>query len=162
MRKDSSLTAQQRADVLALFAGGHGRDAVARHLGVSPTAVRALYDRWRIHGEEVLLSRPTTRRYSFELKREIIQRHLAGETKIALAQIFELSSPKLIERWMRLYRTEGEEGLRPKQRGRPPTDPAAPEAEAAERDRLRRENALLRAEVAYLGKLRAVTGPRRR
>ncbi|WP_414826575.1 helix-turn-helix domain-containing protein [Arthrobacter sp. Edens01] len=43
-----------------------------------------------------------------------VQRFLAGETKVALAQEFQLSSPILIKTWAGQYRSDGEEGLRPK------------------------------------------------
>lgn len=161
MRKDSSLTEQQRATVVALFDAGYGQDAVAKRLGVSRRAVRSLYDRWRLRGDAALVTKPTNRSFSFEVKREMVRRALAGETKPALAREFDLSSPKLIERWVRIYRTEGDEGLRPKPKGRPRTDPAAPVREPSELERLRRENERLRAEVAYLGKLRALKAQQR-
>lgn len=162
MRRDSSLTEQQRATVIALFENGHGRDAVASHLRVSRDAIKALSDQWRIHGGGALVTRRTKRTFSFAFKVEIVRRHLAGETKLALAQEFDLSSPKLIERWVRTYRSEGEDGLRPKPKGRPRKDPDAPVREPTELERLRRENERLRTEVAYLGKLRALMAPQRR
>lgn len=156
MHKNSSLTEQQRATVIALFERGHGDKAVARHLGVSRHAVRSLYDRWRIRGSGALVTKPTKRIFAFEMKRELVRRYLAGETKLALAQEFALSSPKLIERWVKTYRDEGEDGLRPRPKGRPRKDPEAPVRELSELEQLRRENERLRAEVAYLGKLRAL------
>lgn len=84
-----------------------------------------------------------------------------GESKLGLAREFDLSSPKLIETWARRYRNEGEDALRPKPPGRPRRNSAEP-SEASEVARLRRENERLRAEVAYLGKLRALTEQQRR
>ncbi|MFC9091039.1 transposase [Nocardiopsis dassonvillei] len=92
--------------------------------------------------------------YSFEFKVEAVRRLLAGEPKTELARELELSSPKLLESWARVYRTQGWEGLRPKQRGRPPK--SAPSGSESELERLRRENELLRAQNAYLGKVRAL------
>ena len=156
MGKPSTLTAEQQLAASALFAAGHGRDAVTTHLGVSRSAVGRLYDRWRIWGAEVRVPKATKRSFSFELKREIVERFLAGETRVALAQEYALSSPQLIEKWSRTYRREGADGLRPKPKGRPRRDPDAPGREETELERLRRENERLRAEVAYLGKLRAL------
>jgi transposase-like protein len=103
-----------------------------------------------------LVSKPTKRSFSFEFKLTVVQRFLAGETKRDLAGEFDLSSPKLIEAWVRGYRDEGEDGLRPKRRGRPPVSDDQRSGGDSELQALRRENERLRAENAYLGKLRAL------
>jgi len=107
------------------------------------------------------MTKPTKRLFSFEEKLTIVQRFLAGETKPDLAQEYDLSSPKLIKRWAQRYHVEGEEGLRPKPKGRPKRDPDAPVRGETELERLQRENERLRAEVAYLGKLQALRAPKR-
>ena len=153
MAQRRSMSEEQRQAAVALFATGHGRNTVAAQLGVSPWAVRALEHRWRLRGAGALVMKPTKQTYPFAVKQEIVQRVLAGETKIALAQEYGLSSPQLIARWLRVYRAEGDEGLRSKPPGRPKQDLAAPESDVEE---LHREIERLRAEVAYLGKLRAL------
>ncbi|WP_433613675.1 helix-turn-helix domain-containing protein [Prescottella agglutinans] len=100
--------------------------------------------------------------YSFEFKLEVVRRAVAGEAKLDLAREYGLSSPKLIETWVRQYRNEGEDGLRPKRLGRPPKPAEAEAGEVSELERLRRENEVLRAQVAYLGKLRALRAQQRR
>lgn len=97
--------------------------------------------------------------YSFEFELALVQRFAAGEDAMALAEEAQLSSPSLLKTWARIYRREGEDGLRPKPKGRPP---AAARADESELDRLRRENEYLRAENAYLGKLRALMDQKRR
>jgi transposase-like protein len=162
MSQRSSLSDEQRQAAVALFETGYGRDAVATRLRVSPHAVRMLQHRWRIWGDGALVTKPTKQIFSFEFKHEIVQRFLAGETKLALADEHALSSPQLVAAWVRMYRTEGEDGLRPKPKGRPKRDPDAPVRGESELERLRRENERLRAEVAYLGKLRALIAAERR
>lgn len=156
MRGDSSLTVEQRVAAVGLFGDGWARRAVATRLGVSVWAVGELYDRWRLRGSAALVSKPTKRSFSFEFKLTVVQRFLAGETKRDLAGEFDLSSPKLIEAWVRGYRDEGEDGLRPKRRGRPPVSDDQRSGGDSELQALRRENERLRAENAYLGKLRAL------
>ena len=108
------------------------------------------------------MTKPDKRSFSFEFKLEVVQRFLAGETKVELAHEFDLSSPKEIERWVRKYRDEGEDGLHPKRRGRPPRSVISEPSERTEVELLRAENERLRPQVAYLGKLRALREQERR
>lgn len=128
--------------------------SVATTLGVPRGPIRRLYQRWRIHGPGALVAKQAKKTYSFEFKVEAVRRFLAGEPKTELASELELSSPKQLETWARTYRDQGEDALRPKQRGRPPK--TAVPAEETELEQLRRENEFLRAQNAYLGKLRAL------
>lgn len=158
----SSLSSGQRATAVALFEAGWGSSAVARRLDVKRDPVRRLHQRWLVRGSGVLVTKPTNRVVSFEVKLEIVQRFLAGETKTDLAREFDLSSPNMVPTWARRYRREGEDALRPQRRGRPPGEAAEPSEASSELARLRRENARLQAEVAYLGKLRALMEQQRR
>lgn len=156
MRKSSSLTEEQRIAVLALFEQGYGDGAVSSHLRVSPWAVKALYLLWRVRGGDALVAQTSKQFYAFETKLEIVQRFLAGETKVALAQEFGMPSPNLVATWARAYRRDGEDGLRPKPKGRPRKDPDAPPPELTELERLQQEIEYLRVENAYLKKLKAL------
>jgi transposase len=158
MRGRSSLSEDQRVAAVALFEAGWARQSVAVRLGVGDSAVNRLYGRWRVRGTGALVAMPGKRVFSFEFKREVVRRFLAGETKVALAREFELSSPKLVETWARKYRNGGDDGLRPKRPGRPPGPRPGDgdRGELGELEQLRRENERLRAENAYLGKLRAL------
>lgn len=161
MTSRRSLTDRQREEAVLLFAKGYGAEQTATRVRGSKHAVAHLYDRWRLRGGAALVPKPTKRTFSFDEKHEIVQQYLAGTSAIDLARDYELSSPKLIERWVKLYRDVGEDGLRPKPKGRPKRNPDTPPREETELQRLRRENLRLRAEVAYLGKLRALSGRER-
>jgi transposase-like protein len=154
MNPYSSLTEQQRVAAVGLFEAGYGHKSTAVKLGVGRQAVGVLFERWRIHGREALVEKRTKRQYSFETKLEIVRRYLAGEPAMELCEEFGLSSRRLLTKWARLFGEQGEDGLRPKPKGRPPSRPA-PEP-GSELERLRAENERLRAEVAYLGKLKAL------
>jgi transposase-like protein len=99
--------------------------------------------------------------FSFEFKREVARRYLDGESKVDLAREFDLAWPQQVATWGRIYRDVGEDGLRPKPRGRRPSA-AIVAGEPSELEQLKQENERLRAEVAYLGKLRALGAQQRR
>lgn len=159
MHARSPLSEEQREAAVAWFEKGIADKASARLLGVAHSPVQLLYLRWRIHGRGVLVAKPTKQVYSFEFKLALVERFIAGETAQDLAAEAGLSSSGLLKNWAAAYRREGADALRPKPRGRPGSPPPA---ELSELERLRRENERLRAEVAYLGKLRALRAQERR
>lgn len=156
MRRDSALTGHQRVAVIALFEEGYGPVAAATRLGVGRSGVGDIYLRWRVRGGDALVARSTQQRYPFDVKLKVVQRYLGGESKIALAEEFNIASPKTVAVWARVYEREGEVGLRPKVRGRPPKDTDVPPRAISDLERLEQENLELRAKVAYLEKLKAL------
>ncbi|MFV2196212.1 transposase [Nocardiopsis sp. LOL_012] len=156
MNPHSSLTSEQRAAAVDLFEAGHGFKATASSLGVGRQALRILFERWKLHGRRALVEKRTKERFPFETKLEIVRRRLAGETATDLCSEYGLSSRKILNKWVRIFHDQGEYGLRPRPRGRPKRrEPAASEP-ISELERLRQENERLRAQVAYLGKLKAL------
>lgn len=152
MRARSSLSERQREQLVELFEQGMGSIAAANALGVSKYAVRTLYRRFQLHGRLCLVEKPTKQQYSFEIKKEVVQRHLAGETRMDLAHEFGLSSDQLVKDWVWKWRKGGDEALKPKPKGRPKGS-AVPKP-LTEEEKLRRRIARLEAENAYLKKLR--------
>ena len=108
------------------------------------------------------MTKPTKQSYSFDFKLALVERFLAGETAPDLAAEAGLSSPLLLKTWVRVYRREGADALRPKPKGRPRKPETPPPSETSELEQLRRENERLRAEVACLGKLRALRAQKQR
>lgn len=155
MHPGSSLSERQRETAVALFVAGYGAKAVATRLGVSGAAVRRLRDRWRLWSAGALMNKPGKRSFTFEFKLGVVRRFVDGEaTALELAREHDLSSSKLVENWVRTYRREGEEALRPKPKGRPVK--AVDTSGSGELEQLRQENVRLSAKVAYLEKLRAL------
>lgn len=142
MRAQSSLTIDQRKQLVDLFEQGWGYIAAARRLNVSKYAVRTLQRRFTLHGKLCLVEKPTKQQYSFEVKKEVVDRFNAGESKMDLARDFGLSSEQLVSSWIRAWRTGGDEALRPKPKGRPKG--RSPVKALTEEDKLRRENEKLR------------------
>lgn len=157
MHRMSSLSAEQREAAVGFFEEGLADQAAASMLEVSRWPVRMLYRR-RIHGRGALVRRPGSQPYSLEFKLALVQRFLGGDgSAAALAQEHGLSSPKLLQSWVRAYRNGGADALRPKPKGWPAKDDDdAPPREPSEVERLRKENERLKAENAYLKKVRAL------
>jgi transposase-like protein len=148
----TSSSLDQRKQALVLFEAGYGAKATATQLGLSYDIVNRLYQRWRLHGSVVLVRKPTNAKYPFDVKKEVVERFIAGETKMELAAAFDLSSPALVQKWVRQWREGGDGALRPKPKGRPSAKNVA--ATLTEEERLRKQLKLLEAENAYLKKLR--------
>lgn len=155
---ESKLSPAQRREALGLFAQGWGWKAVAGLLGSNRKSVRELHERWRVHGEGALVPKTTHPRFTAEFKRDVVERFLAGESKVDLTIEYGLSSPRIVKKWAAIYREQGPAGLEPKRRGRP-AQPA--DADLDEVALLRRENERLLAKVALLEKLQALRAAER-
>lgn len=150
----SKASQVQRERLVELFEDGWGFTAAAREVGVGVKTARNLWDRWRLHGRLALMRKPSQAFYSFETKLEAVKRFLAGQTKPHIAKDMGLSSPKVLERWIRAYRVHGEDGLRPKPKGRPPKASSLAAGGVSELEMLQRRVEYLEAENAYLKALR--------
>lgn len=157
MYAGSKLGAGDAVSAVEMFEQGYTAKGVsaARDLPYGP--VQMLYERWQLRGAGALMTRER-KHYDVDTKLEIVKRYLGGATALALAREYDLPSPNTVSNWARKYRRDGEDGLRPKQRVRPPAHRARPTGEV---EQLRAENERLRAEVAYLGKLRALKSQQR-
>jgi transposase len=160
MYSKSTLSHSDAVSAVDLFEQGFTAKSVALALDLVRAPVQMLYQRWQLRGSGALVTRDR-KQYDFDTKLQIVLRHTKGESGRALAEEFGLPSPSTVANWTSKYRRDGPGGLRPKPRGRPPTTrkDAPPETET---EALRRENERLRAEVAYLEKLRALRSPERR
>lgn len=105
------------------------------------------------------MEKPINQQYSFEIKKEVVDRFIADESKMDLAREFALSSDQLVASWVRAWRAGGDEALRPKPKGRPrgSTKPKP----VMKEDKLRRRVEQLEAENAYLKKVRDLRNQRR-
>ncbi|WP_372450819.1 helix-turn-helix domain-containing protein [Mycolicibacterium goodii] len=154
MYSKSTLSHYDAVAAVELFEQGFTAKSVALSLDLAGAPVQMLHQRWQLRGSGALVTRDR-KQYDFETKLEIVLRHTKGESGRALAEEFDLPSPSTVANWTSIFRRDGADGLRPKRRGRPLSRRADCPAED-ETEALRRENERLRAEVAYLGKLRAL------
>jgi len=133
MYSGSTLSHSDAVSAVGLFEQGFTAKSVAISLDLARYPVQMLYQRWQLRGSGALVTRDR-RQYDFETKLEIVRRHIKGESGRALSEEYCLPSPSTVANWTGIYRREGEDGLRPKPRGRPPTD----RGDSLRRARLRR------------------------
>lgn len=98
---------------------GHGRAAIAALLGMPEETVREWLCTYRSAGIEVLamMGKKHTA-YSFETKLAAVRAVVdEGMTKPEAMEKFGVASPSPFKKWLKAYREEGPEALRPKPRG---------------------------------------------
>ena len=152
MQSRSTLSESQRERLVELFEQGMGSEGAARVLGVRRKPALKLYHRFRLHGRLCLVQKRTKQQYSYETKKEVVERFLAGTTRQQLAREYQLSSDEIVTKWVGAWRKDGDEALKPKPKGRPKGS-SKPKV-LTEEEKLRREVERLQAENAYLKKLR--------
>ena len=156
---------------------GISQKRLAEMFGVGIRSIEDLICRYRLHGEKALIKKPN-RKYSPELKMEIINRYFNGEAKNALAAEYDIER-SMITSWLKRYEKDGYNGLVDRKKGRPPkmkkdeetanetvsADDRETRAGSADKARIKlleRKNRELEAEVAYLKKLNALVQERKK
>ena len=142
-------TTRRRA--AALFEEGVGYKAVASLLGIPRETVRKWLDVYRSAGIEVLAMMGKKRTtYSYETKLAAVKAVVdEGMTKPEAMARFGIASPSSFKKWLKAYREEGPEALKPKPRGRPRIQ------------KLEAENAYLKKSIALKAEKRSRTARRR-
>ena len=159
-----------RMRAVELYEQGHGRDTIASLLGMSEETVRERPNVYRSVGIEVLamMGRKHTA-YSYETKLAAVRAVVdEGMTKPEAMATFGIASTSSLKKWLKAYRDDGPEALRPKPRGRPRGAKARPKEETREQELERRiqkleaENAYLKKSIALKAEKRSRTARRRR
>lgn len=136
---------------------------VAMAFRIEASQLRRWVASYRLHGQAGL-SRKVAH-YSAQFKLEVLDRvHSEGLSDRQAAALYDIRSTAHIGHWRRQYDEGGLGALEPKRRGRPKmmikplsTQPASPQAgETRSMEDVLKENESLRAEVAYLKKLKAL------
>ena len=137
-----------------MFERGRGPESVSGELGVSYHVVRKWHKSYHAVGREALASMGSVHRtYSQDTKVAATREHVEGGVPAAEVMAEHgIASETALQRWCRSYREGGPDALAPRPKGRPATEPRP----ASREEELERENRRLRAEVAYLKKVRAL------
>lgn len=151
-----------RRRAVELIDSGYGKKALAKALAISASIAEHWIHVYKAVGEEVFLGMGSKHRtYDQETKLAAVLDFLEGGlTKREAMARHGIASTTALESWIRGYREGGPDALAPKPKGRPRTGGGPPRA-AAREEELEAENRRLRAEVAYLKKLRALEAAKR-
>ena len=151
-----------RLAVVQYYLAGNGSTRTADHLSISDSLVRRWVTRYRLHGESGIKRRKHTTKYSVEYKLEAIRLVTEQEmSQKAAADQLNLPDCSILLQWLRLYRLNGINGLKPKPKGRKPVKKQHPPQTKKvgylkTKEELLAELAYLKAEMAVLKKLNAL------
>lgn len=155
------METRQRA--VELIERGCGKRSLASALAISVGIAEKWIHTYRAVGREVFLDMGSKHRsYDYDTKLSAARDYVdIGMTRQEVMSKHGIANATQLKKWARDYREGGPEALRPRPKGRPRKtggDPAAPRTREQE---LEAENRRLRAEVAYLKKLRALEAAKR-
>ena len=164
------LTIEDKKRIIELKKQGIGHETIAKRFKVAKKRIQTIWYAYELHGLEGIKHPPKNKKYSADLKLEVINRVFQGESKTRLAAEYNLPGAGTIVLWMKKYEELGYNGLEGKQgrpRGRPKimteeknkNTPLTNE-EREELIRLRKEKEYLEMENAYLKKLDALVKER--
>jgi transposase len=146
--------------VQAYLNGEGGYSSIAKKFGVSR---HCIVQRWvnsfKNFGDNGIRRKKKNDSYSLKFKLDVIQFYLnSGESELNVANRYKINNPTLIADWLSKFRKRGIEGLS-QQKGRPSmsnkTKKQKKVKELTREQKLEHENELLRAELAFIKKLRA-------
>jgi transposase len=140
-----------------------GYKRTAHRYGINHDAVRKWVNIYKQHGETGLARQTGKTLFTVDFKQEVVSAMLnEGLSSREAAQRFKIKERWMLVRWLRLYQADGIEGLHPKPRGRPKgmSKPHTSKTSSADGNKtqaeLLEELAYLRAENAFLKKLKAL------
>ena len=112
------LTMKDKIKIVELKEQGVGYRTIAKQFKVMDSTIKTIWYAYENHGIEGIKHPSKNRKYSAELKLEIINRVFHGESKKRLAAEYNLPGAGTIVSWMKKYEELGYNGLEGKQ-GRP-------------------------------------------
>lgn len=156
----SKLSYEDKKEIIRLYDEEHiGYNSISKKYNVRITTIERIVGRYHLHGESSLV-KSKNRKFTPEIKLEIINRALNGESKLSLGIEYMIGEGQILN-WLKNYKEFGYNGLIDKPKGKPPTmkkekkiiDPNDKDAIIKEKDQRILE---LEAEVEALKKLKAL------
>ena len=135
---------------------------LSKELAIPETTAKNWIRSYRAVGPEAFINMGDVKRtYDYETKLAAVLDHVeGGMTRQEVMRKHKIASNPSIDTWVRNYRRGGPDALKPASKGRPPGPQGTAKPKTREQE-LDEENRRLRAEVAYLKKLRALEAAKR-
>lgn len=156
----AKLSYEDKKEIIRLYNEEHyGYVTISKKYNVNDTTILKIVRRYLIHGESSLVKKKN-RKFTPEMKLEIIKRSLNGESKTGLSAEYQINDTQ-INSWLKKYEKFGYNGLIDKPKGRPPNMKKEKKAiDPNDKDAVIKSQAdrilELEAEVEALKKLRAL------
>ena len=161
------ITKAKRKKVVDLYQKGYTTRVIGKKLNISKSMAGIIVKNFKILGEEYLNKMGAHKNYTAEEKYNIIQEYLSGESFSNLAIKHRIpGGQSTISRWFKKYLEFGYNGIVNKKQGRPelsmketnnlPEETVLNVDEKKRLKQLEQENLQLKAEIAYLKKLKAL------
>ena len=156
----AKLTYEDKKEIIRLYTEEHyGYPTIAKQFKIRVSGVTRIIRKYLMYGEDSLIKK-SKRDFSADLKFEIINRAMNGQSKTSLGIEYQIQESYIIS-WLKKYNEFGYNGLIDKPKGRPPNmkkekkpiNPNDKDAIIKEKDQRILE---LEAEVEALKKLRAL------
>jgi len=159
--KKHSLETREKA--VELIDRGCGKASLASALAISVSIAEKWIHTYRAVGKEAFLDMGSKHRhYDYETKLAAVHDFVdLGMTRQEVMSKHGIANLTQLKKWAKAYREGGPEALRPKPKGRPRKGDGDPPEPRTREQELEAENRRLRAEVAYLKKLRALEAAKR-
>jgi len=149
---------EEKLEVIKMHKQGAGIKRIAKQFGLSKSLISLWLEQYKQHGEAGFLRLPYNCRYNFEEKCKIICEIEGKHVPLHVVSAKYRVARSTLRCWRHIVRREGYEALREVKYGRKYASMGRPKKKepVTELEKLQRENELLRAENAYLKKLRAL------
>lgn len=158
MRKNRKHNFQFRLGVVQeVIQNRHSINSISEKEGIEHSLVKRWVAFYRKFGAEGLRFKTNGIRYTADFRLEVVKTLKAESLSLLQACLrFKISSESVILNWIRIYDTQGPEGLKAIRTGRPIKMPRKPKRPLTREEQLLEELASLKAENAYLKKLHAL------
>lgn len=155
---------EEKLQVIKMHKQGAGVKLLAKRFGLSRSLINVWLEQYKQHGVAGLQRLPYNCRYNFEEKCKIVCEIDKKHVPLHVASAKYRVARSTLRCWRHIARRDGYEALREVKYGRKYASMGRPKKKepVTELEKLQRENELLRAENAYLKKLRALVTERER